>query len=37
MDGSIRLSDEERKTLLQAYRGASIARRTLVLLPIGSI
>jgi transposase len=32
MDGSIRLSSEERKTLLQAYRGASIARRALVLL-----
>jgi putative transposase len=32
MDGSIRLSAEERKTLLQAYRGASIARRALVLL-----
>jgi putative transposase len=32
MDGSIRFSDEERKTLLQAYRGASIARRALVLL-----
>jgi len=32
MDGSIRLSSEERKTLLQTYRGASIARRALVLL-----
>jgi putative transposase len=32
MDGSIRLSIEERNTLLQAYRGASIARRALVLL-----
>ena len=32
MDGSIRLSDGERKTLLQAYRGARIARRALVLL-----
>lgn len=29
MDGSIRLSARERKTLLQAYRGASIARRAL--------
>ncbi len=32
MDGSIRLSAQERKTLLQAYRGAIIARRALVLL-----
>ena len=32
MDGSIRLSAEERKTLLQAYRLASSARRALVLL-----
>lgn len=32
MDGSIRLSSEERKTLLQTYRGAGIARRALVLL-----
>jgi transposase len=32
MDGSIQLSSEERKTLLQTYRGANIARRALVLL-----
>ena len=32
MDGSIRLSAEERKTLLQIYRSATMARRSLVLL-----
>jgi transposase len=32
MDGSIRLSAKERKTLLQTYRGARIARRALILL-----
>ena len=32
MDGSIRLSSEERKTLWRTYRGASVARRALVLL-----
>jgi transposase len=32
MDGSIRLSEKERKALLQVYRGATIARRALVLL-----
>ena len=32
MDGSIRLSAEERKTLLQIYRRATMARRSLVLL-----
>lgn len=32
MDGSIRLSREERKALLRTYRGANIARRALVLL-----
>jgi putative transposase len=32
MDNSIRLSSDERKTLLQAYRQALVARRALVLL-----
>jgi transposase len=32
MDGSIRLSAQERKTLLEVYRDARIARRALVLL-----
>jgi transposase len=32
MEGSIRLSAKERKTLLQAYRGARIARRALIVL-----
>jgi hypothetical protein len=30
MDGIVRLSSEERKALLQAYHGASVARRALV-------
>jgi hypothetical protein len=33
-DGSIRLSTQECKTLLQEYRGASVAKRALVLLPL---
>ena len=32
MEGSIRLLAKERKTLLQAYRGARIARRALIVL-----
>jgi putative transposase len=32
MEGSIRLSSEERKTLLQAYRAARLARRAVILL-----